>query len=209
MAGELTATDVYDYTGGRLSDDGGTGQVSDMLKAAVTVARRDAGWHVTPIRTADTRTIDGPDSRILYLPTRKLVALTSIVEDGTALTPLETRVSWSVGGSPGFRDEPVRARKRGGGFWTAEYQGITVVMTHGYTDAEAEDWRRGVLSIVDQMASAISVGSDIGMPGFGVTKKRIDDVDYTYGSFVSMAEDLIYSMSSIFDDYKLPSLEFM
>jgi hypothetical protein len=203
---ELEASDVATFTNGRLAADAVTQQ---MLDAAQITARRDAGWHVCPVRTDDTVIIDGPDSRILYLPTRKLVALTSIEEDGTALTPLADKVSWSAGGPPGLLDGPVRVRKRGRGWWTPEYQGIEVTMTHGYTEEEAADWRRAVLSMVDQMA-LIPVAESTGVSEFGLTRKQVDDVAYSYGNpYVAAAEDMILSMAHVFADYRLPRVEFM
>jgi hypothetical protein len=205
---ELEASDVATFTNGRLPGDAAT---QLMLDAALITARRDAGWHVCPVRENDVVVIDGPDSRILYLPTRKLAddGITVLKEDGVTLTPLADKVSWSVGGPPGLLDGPVRVRKRGRGWWSAEYQAIEVTMTHGYTEEEAADWRRAVLSMVDQMA-LIPVAESTGVSEFGLTRKQVDDVAYSYGNpYVAAAEDMILSMAHVFADYRLPRVEFM
>lgn len=204
---ELTTTDVATYTGGRLSAN--DPEVARMLTVALRVARRDAGWHVSPVRT-DEFELDGPGSRMLRLPTRQLVTLTSLSENGVALdvTPKTGDLSWSVGSEPGF-SPPVIVRKRGGGWWTDEYAAIDVTMTHGYDDIQAADWRQAVLSMVDQMAE-IPVDEGTGMSEIGLTKKQVDDVAYSYGNaYIAMAENILFSMSAIFTDYRLPAIEFV
>jgi hypothetical protein len=201
---ELTAEDVEEFTGGRLADDGGEGTTTDILRAALVAARRYVGWHVSPVRTADEIVVDGPDSRILYLPTRKLIELTSIDEDGTALDPATT-LRWSAGGPPGGNGTPVRVRKRSNGWWTGYYQAITVTMTHGYTEAEAADWRYAVLSMVNQMGM-VSTGVSEDM----LIRKTVDDVTYGFASpFSSVAEEAVGSVSKILCDFALPVVDFM
>jgi hypothetical protein len=197
---ELTGEDVTNYTGGRL--DGENEEVQRMLAASLMLARRYCGWHVNPVIEDDTVLVDGPDSRILMLPTRKLVELTSVEEDGAAVALDKLR--WSVGQPPGLFDAPVRVRKNGGGWWTSNYQGVEVVMTHGYSDAEAVDWRQAVLSCVDQLA-LVTANVDAG----ALTRKQIDDVAYSYQPYITMGAETIYSMNYIFDSYKLPAIEFM
>ena len=91
-----------------------------MLDAALRAARRYCGWIVNPVVTDDAVTLDGPDSRILNLPTRKLIELTSLTENDTAVD-LST-VRWSAGGPPGILERPVSVRKNSGGWWTSYYQ---------------------------------------------------------------------------------------
>ncbi len=203
---ELEASDVTTFTNGRLLADAATQQ---MLDAALITARRDAGWHVCPVRTDDEVVIDGPDSRILYLPTRKLAGngISLLKEDG--VTRNLSTLTWSAGGPPGLLEGPVRVRKRNRGWWSEDYQAIEVTMTHGYTEEEAADWRRAVLSMVDQMA-LIPVAEASGVSEFGLTRKQVDDVAYSYGNpYVAAAEDMILSMAHVFCDYRLPRVEFM
>lgn len=197
---ELTTLDVENFTNARL--DSLDANVQLMLNAALIVARRQAGWHVSPAIEDDEIILDGPDSRILYLPTRKLNALTSIEEDGVDLDLATLR--WSAGGPPGLLESPVRVRKRSKGWWSDEYQAITVVMDHGYTEAEAADWRLAILGMVDEMSRLLSSTSD-----FGLTRKTVDDVTYAWSDILSIAEGALYSAKCVLDDYKLPPVEFI
>jgi hypothetical protein len=200
MPGELTTADVEQFTGGRLLND--DPEVQRMLDAALVTARRECGWHVTPVRYADTVVIDGPNSRMLELPTRKLVQLISVTEAGTLLSLADLR--WSAAG---VRDRPVIVRKRSQGFWSGEYSDIEVVMDHGFDDAAAADWRQAVLSMVDQMGSMVFAGRSEA----DLVSKKVDDVTYTWGAgpYTAMAQESLTSVSSILADYTLPSLEFL
>lgn len=173
-----------------------------MLAAALTVARRQVGWHVSPVRLGEQFIIDGPDSRQLPLPTRKVVELTSVTERGTALNVAD--LEWPAGGPPGILERPIVVRKRSGGFWSGAYQAIEVTMDHGYTEAEAADWRQAILTLVDQMGSLSGRGET------DLISKKVDDVTYTWGNaYTAMAQDVIYSVSSVLDNFMLPRLEFL
>jgi hypothetical protein len=199
---ELTADDVESFTGGRLTAD--DEEVQRMLAAALGAARRHCGWHVNPVVADDSVTLDGPGSRILNLPTRKLVDLTSLVEDGRVV-PLDA-IGWSAGGPPGALSRPISVRKKSGGWWKAYYQCITVVMTHGYTDDEAADWRYAVLSMVDQMGQLQVSGRGEG----DLLSKKVDDVTYRWADpYAAAAESSLYSVNSLLCTYALPPLEFM
>lgn len=200
---ELSAADVEAYTNGRLTED--DPEVKRMLAAALQVARQECGWHVSPVRTAVSLTLDGPNSRILWLPTMKVVALTSITEGSTLLNP--TTISLSAGDGP---DMPRRAalRKTGASWWSAEYGSIHVVMDHGFTEVEAVDWRQAVLSMVDQMA-LLPVNAATGTSDFGLQRKQVDDVRYQWGpQYSAMAEDVLFSVTEILASYRLPSVEY-
>jgi hypothetical protein len=199
---ELNAADVQTYTGGRLQAS--NAEVQRMLRAALSVARRECGWHVSPVRVDDEITLDGPDSRILWLPTLSVQSITSISEDGTDLDV--ATIARSAGDAPGL-PRRVSLRKRSKGYWTDEYGGITIVMSHGYDEDTAEDWRQAILSMVDQM-SLVPVTSGTGMSEFGLTGKRVDDVDYRYNAYAAMAEEVVFSISNVLCDFKLPSVEY-
>lgn len=197
---ELSVTDVEAFSGGRLlaSDP----EVARMLAAALAVARRYAGWHVSPVRLGETLIIDGPDSRMLPLPTRKVVELTSVTEKGTVLDVDD--LTWPIGGPPGIADRPIVVRKKSGGFWSGIYQAIEVTMDHGYTELEAADWRQAVLSMVDQIGSLSGRGES------DLVSKKVDDVTYTWGNaYTTAAEGVIYSVNSVLANYELPRLEFL
>lgn len=197
--GELTPADVELHTKGTLLAD--DPEVQRMLDAALVAARREVGWHVSPVRLADAVVIDGPCSRILDLPTRKLIELISVTEDDVII-PLSD-VRWSAAG---FTDRPVRVRKKSAGFWSCDYQAIEVVMDHGFTEDEAADWRQAILSVVAEMGSMISGGRSEA----DLVSKKVDDVTYTWGSgYAALAQESLTSVSSILDDYRLPRLEFL
>jgi hypothetical protein len=198
---ELSPADVELYTGGRLS--AGDPEVQRILTAALVIARRDVGWHVSPV-VEQTVTLDGPGSRILNLPSRRVISLTGVKEDGVALTL--TDLTWSAGGPPGFLERPVSVRKRSSGWWTCDYQAVEVSMVHGYTEEEAADWRQAILQMVDQMATTTAAGRG----DADLISKRVDDVTYTWGNpYAWQADDALMSVNSILDDVRLPRVEFM
>lgn len=198
---ELDVSDVDSFTGGRLSAS--DPEVERMLAAALRAARRHCGWSVNPVVADDAVTLDGPGSRILTLPTRRLITLTSLTEDDTVVD-LST-VRWSAGGPPGILERPVSVRKKSNCWWTSYYQGIDVVMTHGYDDEEAADWRYAVLAMVDQMGLALTTGGEL-----DILSKKVDDVTYQWANpYSTAAESALYSMGSIFNGYELPRVEFL
>lgn len=202
---ELSVVDVEDFTSGRLSSD--DPEVERMLNAALVTARRYCGWSVTPVIANHAVTLDGPDSRILMLPTRKLVTLTSISENGTSLSLAS--VSATPGGPPGIMSRPAAVRKESGGrsgWWGSRYQSINVVMTHGYSEAEAADWRYAVLSMVDEMGQMQMSGAS----SPDIVSKKVDDVTYRWADrYSNAAETCLYSFMSAFDGYRLHPVEFM
>ena len=197
--GELTSVDVVNFTRGLLQ--AADNEVVQMLDAALTVARRHAGWHVTPVLENQQIVVDGPGSRILWLPTRRLIDVSSVSENGTALT-LST-LNWSTGG-----DRHVAMRKRSGAFWSDQYGAIEMTITHGFTEVEASDWRRAILSMVDQM-SLVPVAGVSGASNFGMRSKQVDDVVYRWDSYVSLAEEVVFSVENILSKFSLPTMEFI
>lgn len=133
---ELTALAVENYTQGRLHRD--DAETARLLAAALGAARRYCGWHVTPLKTADPITMDGPGSRLLVLPTLRLTAITELSEDGVVLD-VDVDIEWSARGL---------VRKTSRGWWCEKFGGITAKITHGYDDAP--DWQAAVLSLVDR-----------------------------------------------------------
>lgn len=150
-AGELVPADLATYTRDRLvATDTGT---IDALAAALAAARRFCRWHVTPVKVDDVITLDGPNSRLLPLPTQQMTGLTELTEDGVAVD-LST-VLWSRAG---------KIRKKTGGLWTAKYSGIVAKITHGHE--HAEDFQRAVLSYADRLSLATSGGRRIAVGPF-------------------------------------------
>lgn len=200
---ELSVADVETYTNGRL--DAGDAEVARMLAAALQVARREAQWHVSPVRAAVSMTLDGPDSRILFLPTMKVTTLTTLVEDGVTLDVATIKVS---AGDGAYMRRRTALRKPAGGWWSCEYGAIELTMSHGFTEDEAADWRQAILSMVDQM-SLLPVKASTGTSAFGVKSERIDDVYMTYDTYAAMADEVLFSVAHVIDGYRLPPVEFL
>lgn len=133
----LTAAAVEDFSRGRLDRD--DSETIRQLAAAVAAARRYCGWHVTPLLTAQTITLDGPGSPLLVLPTMNLTALTSVTEDGVAVTVAD--LMWSARGL---------IHKPYGQIWTDKLGGVSVVISHGYS--AAEDFESVIFSAIDRGA---------------------------------------------------------
>jgi hypothetical protein len=166
---ELSVDDVAAYTGGRLAaNDPNTQQ---MLDAALAAARWEVGWHVSPVRVGDVVKLDGPGGCKLRLPfTQKIVNLTEVIDGGSTLdlTPgtgdviQSAQVPWLL----------IRQR----GSWSCRYNDIQVTLDHGFTEAEAADWRQAILGLVDQMSTMATVGR----PDSELTSKQVDDVVYKW-----------------------------
>lgn len=172
---ELTTADLETYTQGRLvADDPNT---CTYLNAALSYVRAHCRWHVTPIENNVTMTLDGPGqwgglsvglgglyfaggsymtgvlrrartgSDTLFLPTKRLISILSISENGVELDL--SSVAFSQTG------EVVKTNNE---LWTPSVAGsngtlsggIQVTFTHGYDTVAAADWRRVVLAIADR-----------------------------------------------------------
>lgn len=121
---------------------------ADALIAASASIRRYCGWHISPVITMHLE-LDGPGTRILMLPTLKLVKLTAVSElvswqsDPVAYDPA-TQLEWSINGT---------VRKRTATGWTTILRGVVVDLDHGFMQEETPDLTQLVLNMV---ARAIS-----------------------------------------------------
>lgn len=177
---ELTAANLSAYTKGRLPADATT---QDLLDAALSAARRWCGWHVSPVRTDDDLVVDGPGGRVLSLPTLNLIALSAVTECGVALDVARLDVSRRKG----------TVEKHPYGNWTDRDGAITVTMTHGFTEAEAADWRRAVLRLADLMDR-----DDTQRGGGDMIMKRIDDVQYQWAQGIISTDSRLEALFSAF-----------
>lgn len=183
VAGELTQADVEQYTGGRLSAS--DPETQRMLNAALVAARNDIGWHVSPVLTDVTLTLNGPGSRKLRLPTKKIVTVSAITDNGKTLDPatdviVDAEVPWLL--------------HRRHGCWSWCPSAISITLDHGFTVDEAADWRQAILSMVDQMVSLVSSGR----PDADLESKQVDDVVYRWG-----AAQALPGAAPILDKYRL------
>ena len=110
-------------------------RVQPLLDGATAAIRRWCGWHITPSVT-ETLVLDGPGGHVLTLPTMYLTTLTSVTEDGVALTPYDPATGlgdyeWSELGNVnrvcGYWSEHYH--------WTERYRGLAVAIVHGYATA--------------------------------------------------------------------------
>lgn len=187
---ELAPNDVAAFTRSRLPADAGT---QLLIDAALAAARRYCGWHVSPVRTGDVVEVDGPGhtSAVLSLPTLHLLDVTDIVEDGVDVN-VARDVYWSRTGN---------VYKRG---WARGWTPgpVVVTITHGYTEAEAADWRRAVLRLVDQMSlEPFEAGT---RPSSDVVRVRekVDDVEteIQYGATLIADSD---RLSALFAQFRI------
>lgn len=141
---------LADYTRGRLDAD--ADETERVLAAALAEVRRWCGWHVSPAVGSEI-TLDGPGGPLLRLPTKLVVELTGIVEDGADID-LDT-VQLSRTGL---------VRKNSGANWTTALGGIVVTMTHGFD--EAPDFEAAVLSVADRRSQTPAGGVAVAVGPF-------------------------------------------
>ena len=129
----------------------------DAIDAALAAARRYCGWHVSPSKS-ETIVVDGPGGRVLSLPTLNLTAVTSVTELGIAVDVSKLDRSQRKG-----------TLTKQFGCWTGRDGAISVEITHGYTEAEAIDWRRAILALVEARSQAERTGDE--------KRRKVDDVE--------------------------------
>lgn len=185
---ELTTADVETFTRNRLAADDPV--VQDILAAALVRARNYVGWPVSPLIEDDEIVLDGPGGRELFLPTGKVGSIATIVENGNTVDPTNYVVSADI----------PRMVYRKDGCWTREYAGLTVTYTHGYTEAEAADWRRAILQMVDRMSREQQSGA---RSNEDILRKKVDDVEYQWIDWGAAADRAITSVESVLDHYQL------
>lgn len=137
----LDVVAVEAFTRGRLDRD--DDETQRQLDAALAAARRYCGWHVTPVATSATVTLDGPGQRVLILPTLALGAVSAVTENGVSIDT--DTISWSARGMVVKLDNTL---------WAEGFGNITATITHGYADAA--DFESVVLSAIDR--GGFSVG---------------------------------------------------
>lgn len=159
----LDAADLARYTGDRL--DAGDQETQRVIDAAVGAARRYCGWHVTPVVDDQVAVLDGPGTPMLVLPTLRLVAVTSVVENGTALEVGGLALGGSSSGLPDGR-----LYKRNDGRWPVGYGNIRVTFSHGFE--AAADWEAAVLSFADRMSQEPAGGRPVAIGPFRWYEER-------------------------------------
>lgn len=120
-----THDDVAQWTG-KTYDGAEQARLTLALEATSRSIRRECGWHVSPMRTADAVTVDGSGAGVQLLPTGHLVELIEVLNGGVPV-PLE-HVEWSRNGY---------MRLSGG--WTNRLGGVRAIITHGHDPSAVPD----------------------------------------------------------------------
>lgn len=118
-------------------------QARDRAEAEV---RAYCGWHVAPSRQ-EVLTVDGQDSRVVFLPTLRLTGLLSLSVNGDVLDL--AGVEWSTTGqlrwgripTPTGWDGYLRVPQ-------GRLGGVVAEVVHGW-----DEWPLDVLSVIDRLAS--------------------------------------------------------
>ena len=177
---ELAPTDVETYTNGQLAAS--NPETQRMLNAALTAARRDVYWHVSPISYAATVTINGPGTPYLRLPTKQVIALHSITSDGNPVDPVADVTLDSESGTLLILNTGCWANAYNGGVITMDHgfpeDASTAAAITGYTGSIADDWRQAILSLVTNIAQIALVGRS----DYELDSKQIDDVVYRWSA---------------------------
>jgi hypothetical protein len=193
---ELSPDDVEQYTQGLLSAT--DSETPRMLNAALAVARSDVRWFVSPVIMGDVVTLNGNGGQLLRLPTKQVINLTSITNDGVALDPVNDVILDSESGNLLILTN---------GRWSNQYNGVVVTMDHGYpedviaaaaitgyTGPTADDWRQAILALVVNISQIAAIGR----PDTELHSKQVADVVYQWGAAESLA-----SIEPILAKYRL------
>lgn len=183
--------DTTDLPAATLTRFGSTEAAQAAIDAVLVAARRYCEWYVSPVRTDDELTLDGPGGRVLDLPTGKLNALTGVVEAGTDLDV--AKLDWSQNGS---------VRKQSGVRWSCRYRSIVATIDHGYTETEAADWRKAIVDMVNAVSYTMATSAE------ALKRKKVDDVEYEWFDFASAAGQAVYAVSEVLESYRLPEVLF-
>jgi hypothetical protein len=131
--------DVATYSQGAIAVD--DPRLPGALKGVTNAIRRWCGWHIALSRTEDL-VLDGPGGRQFELPSKYVTAVNSVTETSTAIDA--AGYSWSQLGT---------LRRSDHQWWTRELRGLTVNLTHGYSEVP-DDIQQAVLSILARQLSS-------------------------------------------------------
>lgn len=103
-----------------------TGDAQTYLDGASAAVQSYCGWHIAPVKTDETLTIDGRGGSHLWLPSKHVVNVSAVTVSGVLVD--STEYDWSEDGFLELRcgSFPTRARS------------ITVTLTHGYAAVPAD-----------------------------------------------------------------------
>lgn len=152
------------------------------IDTALAAARRYCGWWVSPVQTGVVMDVDGPGGRVLSLPTLNLIAVTALTENGDTVDVTKLDVSRRKGNVV-----------KQSGCWSHRYGAILATVTHGYTEAEAKDWRRAIIKVVDLRSTSSRDSGDM-------KRKKVNNVEYEwFETIVSVDAEL----SALFSPFRI------
>jgi hypothetical protein len=173
---ELTSADYTAFLAGT--------DTQSAIDSVLAAARRYCGWHVSPVET-DSVTLDGPGGVRLFLKTKNLVSLISVNDAGTDLV-----VGTDVVASADVPGMLVRQNA----LWSSTYAAITVSYSHGFTEAEAADWRRAVLQMTRLWLNFATRDT------LDMKRKRVRDVEYDWFQAKAATVD---ELATVFSQFRI------
>jgi hypothetical protein len=145
-------TDLVGFPGAPFTDA--------QVDAAVDEVRTAAGWHIAPLRTGQTVTLDVERRESwLRLPTRKLASVDEVrdPDSGDAIDADTYRTSLLLA-----------QVKRSGCYWPCGYAAVEVDMTHGYTTCPASVL--AVVALACNLAKRDPTVREVAIDDFSVTR---------------------------------------
>lgn len=169
----VDTTDLSDYK---------AGDAAEIILQVQAAIRSYCGWHIAP-SIEQTVTLDGRGSRHLWLPSLYVTDVTSVSNEGTAVTSDE--YDWSESGY-------IESRY---GCWTTRPRQVEITFTHGYDDIPA-----------DVVGVAVAVAARASASPAGVKREQAGAVSLEYGQFNGVAGGiaLLQHERDILERYKLP-----
>jgi hypothetical protein len=137
----------------------------DPFEAANATVRAFCRWHVAPA-IFETLTLDGSGSRTLLLPSKHVVALEEVLNEGVNVTEL---VDTSTAGILELTS----------GCWTSRLGRIKVTLLHGYNIEDVADVAEVIQSLAARAASVPA----------GIASQTIGPASVRYGTVPMLVEE--------------------
>ena len=180
LAPLLSVADFNSMTGNAYA---GNGRVEPALKAASQAVRNYCGWHICPSLQCTAYPVGG--GKIIKLPASYVSAITSVTENGKALT----------GGQYEWRFDGLLRRSQFMN-WAHEWGAIEVVYTAGFSIDAVPDLAEAIRAITEGVL-AVSAG---------VVSESADGVSISYSANASsIAAALTAAQKDALEIYKVVS----
>lgn len=160
MAAFASVDELRSFIGDQALDSARAQLILDGVSDAI---RDELGWNV--LEETTTLTVDGEGRTHLFLPTLRLTAVISVMEDGVALVD-STDFTWRGNGTlTRVSGDPCSLSR-----WTCRPRGVVVTITHGYPVAP------GVFKAVTLDHASVFANN----PGGALKSETIGQVSLTY-----------------------------